>query len=57
MAMKALEEWSAVALDKEKPHLAKLDYLEEWETQVKVEKTGTYMDYEMFQQPKRQKSE
>ena len=50
MALKALEEWSAVAHDKKKWREKNLilDNLQEWENEIHVPKMGTYMDYETF---------
>jgi hypothetical protein len=55
MALKALEEWSGVALDKGRQNHIELNNLQEWETEIHVPTKVIYMDYEMFQQPKRHK--
>ena len=56
-ALKALEERSDLAIRKERrsdPKL-QLQYLHEWRSEIHVPVSGRYMDYDMFQQPKRQK--
>jgi hypothetical protein len=58
-ALKALEEWSDLAIHKERRPLSEqkkyLQNLHEWRSEIHVPASGRYMDYDMFQQPKRQK--
>lgn len=56
MALEALEEWSELALHKERrDDIEQLNNLEEWESEFHVPKSDKYMDYDMYRQPKRQK--
>jgi hypothetical protein len=58
-ALKALEEWSDLAIHKERRPLSEqkkyLQNLHEWRSEIHVPASGRYMDYDMFQQPKREK--
>lgn len=58
MALKALEEWSDLAIQRERRDTDEdnLSYLQEWDGEMFIPKDGRYMDYDLYWQPKKAKN-